>query len=190
MGEKQNGEYPCAWTSVRFRADPRLASFRPVTVKTKTTKGKNKGQEAEKAGYEWYDRHLTQWRSVQLSGLKLMLDFSPDRSVCGAHLLFTCDVESLPLSEAAKQTKSEETGETTKSGKKKWKKKIADGLVMVSVDLGLRHIGFAALGRWSDKQLHLLRSRSIQLEQVEETGRHPGCVSAGPDLRTWGDTRR
>jgi hypothetical protein len=156
---------------VRFKADPRLCDFRPTTVKSLATWGKNKGVEVEKAAYTWRDRQLgLDDRPATIGGVKLMFDLRSDGTPRAAHLVFTCDVQSLPLTERASETRNEFSEENTASGKKKFRgRTIPDGLVSLAVDIGIRHVGFATLVRWNAKKqlIEPLRARNIHLDSPE-----------------------
>lgn len=194
-GDKADGEYPCQWVQVRFKADPRLAAFRAVLVKYKMNKGKNKGQEKEKEGYVFHDRHLRRERPATIGGLKLIFrGIRPKEEGSlesgAAYLVFTCDVESEGLTERAKAIKLMETGEKTKRGKARRKRVLPEGLVSCAVDLGVRHLGFTTLARKEGQTVRVVRSRNIGLGLEEKTGKHVGRWSAGPDLAHIGQHKR
>lgn len=170
-GDKQNGKFPAANVSVAFKGDPRLCDFRQTTIKKKATKGKDKGKELDKAAFVWRDRQLgVDDRPATLGGIKLIFQVRADGTPAAAFLVFTCDIDSVALSEAAKKTKSDFSEELTKSGKNKFKgRTIAEGLVSLAVDIGIRHVGFATLACWNGKDVGLLRSRNIRLD-CPETG--------------------
>lgn len=166
--DKKDGQYPSAFIPIRFKADPRLSDFKPTTVQSKMTKGKNKGNEKDKAAYVWHDRHLhISDRPATIGGIKLLFDIRPDGLPKSAFLIFTCNVTSIPLTLLAKETKSEFSEELTARGKKKFKgRKIPPGLVSLAVDIGIRHIGFASLAKWDGQNIDLLRARNIRIDTL------------------------
>jgi transposase len=186
MGEKdERSKYPAQWVDVTFRSDPRLAQFRCLKVSTTVNRGKNKGQEKLKDGFEFFDRHLQQWRPAEISGAKLIfrnIRLSNDGSLRSAvpYLVFACTVKDLPLTERALKIEWSETGETTRSGKKRKQRKLPDGLTACAVDLGLRHVGFATLAVLENNKPRVLRSRNIWLDKE----------GAGPDLGHIGRHKR
>ncbi|NJL31067.1 MAG: hypothetical protein HC898_05255 [Phycisphaerales bacterium] len=173
----QSAEYPSAWVPIAFRADPRLAQFRECSIQTTYGKGKAKGNTKTKSAYEYFDAHLQQWRPATISSVKLVfrdIRLNPDGSLKSAtpYLIFTCDVQDLPLTDLAAKIQWSETGQTTKAGKPRKNRKLPDGLIACAVDLGLRHVGFATLCEYNNLQCRVLRSRSIHLD----------AQSTGPDL--------
>jgi hypothetical protein len=185
-GEKSNERYRASWTPIRFKADPRLADFQPTVVKAKSTKGKNKGAEIDKPAFVWLDRQLgPPPRQASIGGVKLMFDLRRDGTPTAAFLVFTCDVDSLPLSDKAKEAKNEFSEEKNAKGKSTFKgRKLPDGLVSLAVDIGIRHVGFATLARWSatEKKTDLLRARNIQIGS-SQTG-PPDLASLARHKRT------
>ncbi|MEX2142246.1 MAG: transposase [Pirellulales bacterium] len=185
-GDKNGeSEYPTGWIPITFRADPRMCQFRRVEVATTIKRGKEKGQTKTRAAYEFFDRHLQQWRSAEISGIKLMLrDISledNDSLVSAApYLVFTCTIDDLPLTDRARKIEWSETGQMTKSGKARKSRKLPDGLVACAVDLGLRHVGFATLSVYEDGNPRVLRSRNIWLDDKHQ----------GPDLAHIGRHKR
>jgi len=175
-GDKVDHAYPAAWSTIQFKADPRLCDFRPTLVKTITTKGKNKGQEKTKASFLFHDRQLKIARPANISGTKLIFKLGADGHPVAAFLVFTCDIDNQPLTEKAKETKNEFSEERNSKGKSKFLgRKTPDGLISLSVDIGIRHIGFASLARWNRDQLkvELIRARNIRIDSPE---------SGSPDL--------
>lgn len=184
-GAMEDGEYKSVWLPIRFRGDPRLAQFRPVTVKRKAIKGKIKGQETEKAAYVFDDQHLGKDRPAKISGTKLILrdvrlDDTGNLLSATPYLYFTVDVESPRWSPLAAAIKSVDDGVTAK-GKQKRHRTLPDGLVVCTVDLGIRNLGFATIARIEDGKPDLLRSRNLWLG-FEERGKHEGRWEAGPEL--------
>jgi hypothetical protein len=180
--EKAGDEYPSGPIKISFKADPRLCDFRKTTIKTKVLRGAKKGQEKEKESYIWFDRQLGMDRPASIGGIKLIFELHCDGTPKAAFLVFTCDIESVPLSDLARKVKSEFSEETTKSGKKKFKSRtIPDGLVSLAVDIGIRHVGFATLARWENGKLDLLRARNIRIDS-------PG--TGEPTLSAFGKHKR
>ncbi|HVT89436.1 MAG TPA: hypothetical protein VHD56_11330 [Tepidisphaeraceae bacterium] len=169
-GEKNGDKFPSAPTTVRFKADPRLCDFQKTVVRSKSKRGKSKGQEVDKAAFVWRDRQLNIDRPATIGGIKLIFDVRADGSPSAAFLVFTCDIKSLPLSDRARETKNEFSEEKNAKGKSKFKgRKVPDGLVSMAVDIGIRHVGFATLARWhrDERRIELLRSRNIHLDSAE-----------------------
>jgi hypothetical protein len=165
-GDKSDDGYPASWKTIRFKADPRLSDFKPTVVKAKSVKRKSKGDEIDKPAFVWLDRQINRLRDATIGGVKLMFDFRGDRTPIAAFLVFTCKMASLPLSDRAKEAKNEFSEEKNAMGKSTFKgRKLPDGLVSLAVDLGIRHVGFATLARWSakEKKTELLRVRNIQI---------------------------
>ncbi|MDX1964639.1 MAG: hypothetical protein SFX18_15930 [Pirellulales bacterium] len=163
------GEYPVEFLELIFRADPRLSRFRSVLVTKTIRRGKHKGALHAKPGYEFYDTHLRRWRPAEISGVKLIfknVKLHPNGSLKSAtpYLVFTCNISDLELTERARNITWSETTDLTKSGKKRKKTNLPDGLVVCSVDIGLRHVGFATICRYDQGQIQVLRSRSIWLD--------------------------
>ena len=182
-GPADDGKYPRDWMPVRFKADPRLADFKPCKTQTTANKGKIKGELREKDAYIFTDRKARMERMAQISGAKLMFRCAPDGSPMAAYLVFTCNIDDEPETEMAKALVWSETGELTKKGKKRKKVAVPDGLVACAVDLGIRNLGFATLARHSGGDApSLLRSRNLWLSHEETKGSHPGRWSPGPDL--------
>lgn len=157
------------WVNLRLRVDPRLRRFRRVTITKPIVRGSRKGESTSKESFEFFDRHLCQWRPAEISGAKLIIRdvrlASDGRIISGApYLVFTCSTESLPLTERAKKIEWKETGERTKTGKLRKSRKIPDGLISCAVDLGLRHCGFATIAEYSGETVRIRRSRSLWLQ--------------------------
>ena len=182
-GEKTDAGYPFARIPVRFKADPRLCDFRATKVRTKTLKGKEKGEEKEKDAYVWRDHQLGIDRPASIGGIKLMFDVGHDGSPGSAYLVFTCDIDSVPLSELARKVKSDFSDEIAGLGtKKKFRgRSVPDGLVSLAVDIGIRHAGFATLAKWEGGKINLLRTRNIRIDSPN-TGE--------PTLRAFGQHKR
>jgi Putative transposase DNA-binding domain len=181
-GDRSNGAYPREWVTVRFKADPRLADFKPCKVQKAATKGKIKGELRSKDAYIFTDRQLQAERKAQISGVKLMFRYRPDGAVKAAYLVFTCNVDDERWTQNAKDLKWAETGEIGKKGNKRKKVIVPDGLVACAVDLGIRNLGFGTIARYENGTTTILRSRNIWTAQEEKEGSHPGRWSAGPDL--------
>ncbi len=186
-GEKHQGEYPRGWVLVRFKGDPRLADFRPCKVADVFHKGKNKGEAKEKEAFEFRDRQINAVRPAQISGVKLMFKrvrLNDDGGLRSAvpYLVFTCNTEDVPATEAAKRIKWVEGEAIAKSGRRRKTITVPDGLVACAVDFGVRNLGFATLAEYRDGQPRVLRSRNIWLAHEEKEGAHPGRWSLGPDL--------
>jgi hypothetical protein len=180
-GPKSGEEYPIEWVPQRFKSDPRLADFRAVSIRRMIRKGKDKGQEKKADAFSFLDRQLTLGRPAKISGAKLMfrrikLDADGNLISADPYLVFTCDIEALPFTEAARAVKWTDTGEKRK------KVVVPDGLTTCAVDLGIRHIGFATLAVKEAEAVRVLRSRNIWIAHEEEKGRHPGRWSPGPEL--------
>jgi Putative transposase DNA-binding domain len=190
-GDVVDGEYPKSWVRLEFRGDPRLSDFTRVIVQRPVTKGKDKGQMRDREAYEFWDRHFRMRREAQISGAKLLfrdVRLHPDGSLqdASAYLIFTCTVEDLPLTENARLIQWSETGEVTRSGKKRKAKTLPPGLVTCAVDLGCRNLGFATLAVGEEGRPRVLRARNLWVGD-EETG---GGRSAGPDLAHIGRHKR
>jgi len=194
-GEKSEGGYPSNWRTVRFKADPRLADFRQVSVKYRTNKGASKGTEREKRGYIFVDRQLKLERKATISGAKLVfrdIRLNPDGSLSSAtpYLIFTCNIDDELMTERAKAIKWSDTGEITKKGKPRKKKTLPSSLVSCAIDLGHRHLGFATIAQAEETGLRILRSRNLWIGHKETTGHHPGRWCEGPDLAHLGQHKR
>lgn len=197
IGERTNGKWPSAWKSIRFRSDPRLAQFAERSETTTFGKGKKKGQAKTKLSYVFTDDQLGGIeRRAQISGAKLILEdirLNADGSLKSAtpYLVFACTIDDQPLTEHARAIQWSETGEVTKTGKKRKSKKLPAGLVACAVDLGVRNLGFLTLATLSPEgQIRVLRSRNQWLGEVEGNGNHPGRWSPGPDLAHIGTHKR
>lgn len=193
VDERQNGEWPHEWMAVRFRADPRLAQFTERSETTTFGKGKKKGQPKTKLSYYFTDDQLGGIRRpAQISGAKLILEdirLNPDGTLKSAtpYLVFACTIDDQPLTDRARSIQSSETGEVTKTGKKRKSKKLPEGLVSCAVDLGVRNLGFLTLATFAgDDQIRVLRARNQWLGEVEADGRW----SRGPDLAHIGAHKR
>lgn len=197
-GERDDTKWPCEWISVRFRSDPRLARFTERTEVTTFGKGKKKGQAKTKQSFLYADNQLGGIkRPAQISGAKLILDdirLNPDGSLKSAtpYLVFACTIDDQPLTERARDIQWSETGEVTKSGKKRKTKKLPQGLVTCAVDLGLRNLGFLTLATAAGDGIgiHVLRSRNLWLAREEVQGSHAGRRQKGPDLAHIGAHKR
>ncbi len=192
-GGKDGDRHPQGWVQLRFAADPRLADFAAVMKKRPIRKGKSKGQETEGPAYVFLDRQLGLERPARISGVKLIFrnvrvarDGSLDRGA--PYLVFTCNIDDVPLSDGAKAVKWADTGEKRK------KIMVPGGLVTCAVDLGIRNLGFVTIAvrqeGASAPGLTVVRSRSIWVGEEEETGRHPGRWSRGPELDHLSDHKR
>jgi hypothetical protein len=185
-GEKgQATEYPTAWVPIDFRADRRLARFRRVKVGKIINRGKSKGAVKEKVAYEFFDSHLMRWRPAEISGVKLILrhvTLNKNLSLKTAvpYLIFTISTADLPLTENAKKIEWSDTGQITKTGKRRKTRMLPAGLTACAVDLGLRHAGFATLAVYEDGRPRVLRSRNIWLDPD----------GGGPDLGHIGRHKR
>jgi transposase len=183
-GEKNNGKYPDGWTSISFKADPRLSFVRPVKIQRVIRRGKEQGQIKETDSYEFSDKHLKKWRPAKLSGVKLIFKFNPDRTPKAAYLYFTCDIPDEPASDTAKKLQWVETGELTNKGKKRKRKILPEGLITCAVDLSMRRgtTGFATLCKYENGKINILRSHNLWEGFKEEKGKHPDRWAEGPDL--------
>ena len=187
-GDKPNADhkYPSEWVPIAFRADPRLARFRQTQVTKTVNRGKAKGESKLSNAFEFFDRHINGWRQgAEISGVKLMfrrIRLNEDGTFKSGvpYLVFTSSVDDLPLTPRAKKIEWTETGQTTKSGKVRKRKKLPEGLVVCAVDLGLRHVGFATLCVYENGVPRVLRSRSIWLSPEK----------GGPDLAHIGRHKR
>lgn len=197
-GERNNEGWPEGWVNVRFRSDPRLAQFRTQTVTTLYKKGRQKGTEKTKKQFSFWDRQLKCARVAQISGAKLILEdirLNHDGSLKSAipFLVFACTIEDLPMTAGARAIQWSETGELTKTGKKRKSKKLPSGLVSCAVDLGIRNLGFLTVVRVADDpndRIRVLRSRNQWLGEAETGGKHAGRWSQGPDLAHIGQHKR
>ncbi len=184
-GTMEKGEHKTVRTTIRFRGDPRLALFKPVMVKRKAIKGAIKGQETDKAAYVFSDPQLHKDRPAKIGGAKLILrniklDEAGQLVSATPYIYFTVDVESprwSPLAAAIKSVDDVPGGD----GRKSRRRSLPDGLVVCTVDLGIRNLGFATLARIEDGKPRILRSRNLWLG-FEETGKHEGRWASGPDL--------
>lgn len=193
-GEERAGELVADWVTVRFRGDPRLSCFKPVTVKRVANKGSIKGHETEKTAFVFDDQQLRIQRPATISGVKLILRdlvLAPDGNVRSAtpYLYFTCDIASGGWSDLARAVAFQEAHEGTSTTRKRKKRILPDNLVVCAVDLGIRNLGFATLARIENGQPRILRSRNLWLG-FDETGAHEGRWSAGPSLDHIADHKR
>ncbi len=181
-GNRDGGEWPHEWKSVRFRADPRLAQFSERTETTTFAKGKKRGQAKTKQSFVYTDNQLNGIkRPAQISGAKLILEnikLNDDGSLKSAtpYLVFACTIDDVPQTDRARAIQWSETGEITK---------LPSGLVTCAVDLGIRNLGFVTVAITGDSPsdgLRVLRSRNLWLGETEGSGKHAGRWSAGPDL--------
>lgn len=180
-GPQVDGVFPTAWITFRFKCDPRLADFRPITVHRTVQTGMQKGREVESESFLFFDRHLALERPAKIAGAKLMfsrvkMDRNGQLRSADAHLVFTCDIEPLPITERAKAVK------WIASGREDKKMATPAGLISCAVTLGIPHIGFATVAMKNEDELAVLRSRNIWIAHEEMKGRHPGRWSNGPDL--------
>lgn len=194
-GEAGEDGYPSAWTSVRFKADPRLSDFHPVTVQKPATKGKVKGEMTPRSEYRFFDRQLAIERVAQISGTRLVfrdVRLNDDGSLRSAlpYLYFTCSVDDVPLTEGAKKIKWEDDGDGTAGSKRRKKVTVPNGVVTCAVDLGLRNLGFGTTAVCVGRSPKLVRSRNLWVGLVEEKGCHVGRWSPGPDLAHIGRHKR
>ncbi len=188
-GERGADGWPKDWVAIRFHADPRLARFTERTVRTTFGKGKKKGHDKTKPSFFFTDDQLGGIeRPAKIGGAKLIFEdihLNPDGSLKSAtpYLVFACAIDDKPLTERARAIQWSETGEVTKSGKKRKAKRLPAGLVACAVDLGIRNLGFLTLAVLSENhEIRVLRSRNQWLGEVEERGRHAGRWSPGPEL--------
>ena len=193
-GEKAPDGCPNEWVGVQFRADPRLSQFAERAEAQEIRKGKKKGTQKTVRVFRFVDQQLNCERPAQISGAKLIfknVKLNDDGSLKSAtpYLVFACTIDNLPLTEHARAIQWSETGEVTKTGKKRKAKKLPTGLVTCAVDLGLRNLAFLTLatsGEGPQNNTHdgirVLRSRNQWLALEETAGTHPGRWSAGPDL--------
>jgi transposase len=198
-GDRSANGWPEAWISVHFRADPRLAHFVERTDKRTIGKGKRKGETTATRTYRFVDIQLGLIeRPAQISGAKLIfkdIKLNVDGSLKSAtpFLVFACTIDDLPLTDKARAIQWSETGEVTKTGKKRKSKKLPDGLVSCAVDLGVRNLGFltiAVSGSASNDGVLVIRSRNQWLSEQEDHGKHTGRWSPGPDLAHIGGHKR
>ena len=202
-GDKTGDKWPSDWVTVTFRSDPRLSQFVERTETQEIRKGKNKGSKKTVKVFRFIDRQLGGIeRPAQISGAKLVfkdIKLNDDGSLKSAtpYLVFACTIDDLPLTERAKAIQWSETGEVTKTGKKRKTKKLPARLVTCAVDLGLRNLGFltlAVIGEDPQNNTHygvrVIRSRNQWLGLEETGGRHPGRWAAGPDLAHIGIHKR
>ncbi len=193
-GEKTADGWPNAWVTVAFRADPRLAQFVERTETQKTRKGRNKGADKVVTVFRFIDQQLRCERPAQISGAKLIfknIKLNNDGSLKSAtpYIVFASTIDNMPLTERAKAIQWSETGEVTKTGKKRKTKRLPPGLVTCAVDLGLRNLAFLTIATNADHPqnngpsgVRVIRSRNQWLGLEETAGSHPGRWSAGPDL--------
>lgn len=201
-GEKTADGWPNAWVTMAFRADPRLAQFVERTETQKTRKGKNKGTDKAVTVFRFRDRQLRCERPAQISGAKLIfkdIKLNDDGSLKSAtpYIVFACTIDDMPLTEQAKAIQWSETGEITKTGKKRKSKRLPPGLVTCAVDLGLRNLAFLTIATTENHPqnnghsgVRVIRSRNQWLGLEETAGTHPGRWSAGPDLAHIGGHKR
>lgn len=192
-GERGTDGWPDDWVSVRFRSDPRLGCFVTRTETRTISKGKCKDKTKTTQAYRYIDRQLGGIeRQAQISGAKLILKnirLNPDGSLKSAtpYLVFACSINDEPLTKRARAIEWSETGELTKSGKKRRTKKLPAGLVTCAVDLGIRNIGFITLATLGDAHdVRMLRSRNLWLGEAKDDGRW----SPGADLAHIGEHKR
>ena len=188
-------EWPRAWKSIRFRSDPRLAQFCEHTETTTFVKGKKKGQAKTRQSFSYTDNQLGGInRPAQISGAKLILKdlrLNDDGSLKSAtpYVVFACTIDDQPLTDRARAIQWSETGEVTKTGKKRKAKKLPEGLVACAVDLGVRNLGFLTVAVASDNPgdgVRVLRSRNLWLGEFEGDGQW----SPGPHLAHIGAHKR
>lgn len=198
-GERSEYAWPQGWVLVRFRSDPRLAQFVSRKETRTIRKGKRKGEQSVAETYRFIDMQLGGIeRPAQISGVRLLfkdIRLNDDGSLKSAtpYLVFSCTLENLPLTERARAIQWTETGEVTKTGKKRKSKKLPVGLVTCAVDLGVRNLGFLTLASLGDEAadgICILRSRNQWLGEEEANGNHAGRWSAGPDLAHIGRHKR
>lgn len=191
-GERQDGEWPAEWKSIRFRADPRLAQFTERSETTTFGKGKKKGQAKTRLSYLYTDAQMGGIkRPAQISGAKLIIKdikLDSDGSLKSAtpYLVFACTIDDQPFTDRARAIQWSETGEVTKTGTKRKAKKLPEGLVTCAVDLGIRNLGFLTLATLVNDDVRVLRSRNQWLGEVEGDGQR----SPGPDLAHIGAHKR
>ncbi|MFO0973994.1 MAG: hypothetical protein U1A27_11225 [Phycisphaerae bacterium] len=139
-GEREGDKWPHRWKLVRFRSDPRMAQFSERTETTSFGKGRKKGQPKIKKSFFFTDTQLGGiHRPAQISGARLILHdirLNPNGSLKSAtpYLVFACTIDDLPITERARAIHWSETGEITKTGKKRKAKKLPEGLVTCAVD--------------------------------------------------------
>lgn len=159
------GGYEKVWVAVPFKADPRFADMRAT----------------DKDGeFLWYDRQLKKERKATFKGARLIFR-NPGAHNQSAHLYFTVDIESEPLTDLAKTAKWIKTSRRFK---------VTAGTRTCAVDLGIRHIGFATVAA-HEPNISIERSHPITLAEREPEGaRHPGRKTSGPTLVQIRDTKR
>ena len=186
------GGYGSEWVPVSLRVDPRMLQFRKTEVLKTVYRGRRKGEQEAKAGYEWYDKHLKLWRPAQISGAKLIfrkIRLNADGTMQSAipYLTFTCTIDDLPLTDRAKKIEWLDTNQITATGNVRKKRKLPDGLISCAVDLGIRHIGFATIAQTDDGKTQVIRSRNIW---VDENGKGPDLAHIGRHKREIRQRRR
>lgn len=198
-GERADSGWPDEWVTVRFRSDPRLSQFVVRTEARTIRKGKRKGEATATQTYRYVDTQLGGIeRPAQISGAKLIFEdirLAPDGSLKSAtpYLVFACTIDDQPQTDRARGIQWSETGEITKTGRKRKSMKLPPGLVTCAVDLGIRNLGFLTVAVASDDPMggvRVLRSRNQWLGETEGDGAHSGRRSAGPDLAHIGKHKR
>jgi len=183
VGDKgAEGKYPSKWVPVVFRGDPRLCHFRKAKKQRTLNRGKHKGETKEADAYEFYDVHLAEWRKAEISGVKLIFRIRLDGTPQAAYLYFTCTAKDLPLTPKAKAIQWTETGEVTRTGKKRKRKTVPEGLVTCAVDLGIRNLGFATLAVHEAGHVAIKRSRNLWVGWQEADAAEGQHWRRGPDL--------
>jgi transposase len=197
--EKAGAKWPSKWIEVRFSADPRLAQFRVVGWRAKKNSTKKLPEYAYRDAQLNCQRHNTKKPiKPMIGGAKLILEdikFNDDGSLKSAtpYLVFACTIDDVPQTDRARAIQWSETGEITKTGKKRKTRKLPSGLVTCAVDLGVRNLGFLTVAMASDDPrdgVRVLRSRNQWLGEKEASGKHTGRWSAGPDLAHIGSHKR
>lgn len=189
-GEPVEGEYPANTVTLSLQPDKRLSQF---IIKRETrirTRGASKGTAVPADKYYFCDEHFGgRQRPADIGGAKLVfknIRLDEDGGLISAtpFLIFTVTIEDEPISDKAKKITWQETGGTTKSGKRAGKRSLPKGLVSCAVDLGIRHLGFSTIvesGITSKKATHrgvrVVRSRNLWME-------------GGPTLRSISNHKR
>jgi transposase len=168
-GTKADGTHPNRFVPLRFKADARLSCFSSKQETRVVTKGRGKGSTVVSDQFYFRDDQLRIVRKAEISGAKLIFDdikLNTDGSLKSASpfVVFACTIEDQPVSEAAKAIAWQDAGPSGKG-----RRKLPEGLVCCSVDLGLRNLGFATTASLSPKtathrRVQVIRSRNLRLE--------------------------
>lgn len=208
-GPRADGKHPDEWIDIQFRADPRMAALRRVSRRRTITRGARAGQEVEAAhAYCFRDDQLGVERDARISGVRLIFrglpprngyTLSPERPPPGLtpYLVFTVEVKDQPRTERAKKITFHETGEQTKSGKRRKRKALPEGLVSVAVDLDARGVGFltrAVSGlpesAWTHDGVQVVQSRYLDIRERIANGDGAADWLEGPTLEHIRDHKR